>query len=73
MLEVQDDGVGFETVRGGQAPLSGTGILGMRERVARLHGEFQLNSKRGAGTSIRVTLPAPLPDLTERTEEEVRG
>lgn len=73
MLEVQDDGVGFETVRGGKAPLSGTGILGMRERVARLHGEFQLDSKRGAGTSIRVTLPAPLPDQTERTEEEVRG
>lgn len=73
LLDIKDDGVGFEAARGGKLPWSGTGILGMRERVARLHGEFQLDSKRGGGTRIHVSLPAPLSDRTERTEEEVRG
>lgn len=73
MLEIGDDGVGFEAARGGKLSLSGAGILGMRERVSRLHGEFHLDSKRGAGTRIYVRLPAPLPPSgVDRTEEEVR-
>lgn len=53
-LVVADDGAGFEQ------PLArpGLGLLGMRERVAALGGEFALVTAPGRGTRIRITLPA---------------
>ncbi len=60
-LSIQDDGHGFVPERE-----KGLGLLGMEERVAHLHGSFQVQSTPGAGTSIRVELPfaeraAPVP------------
>ncbi len=57
-LRVSDDGVGFQPA----VPLpdprpGGMGLLGMRERVELLGGEFELRSAIGAGTTIRVRLP----------------
>lgn len=53
-LEIADDGVGFEleAVPGGHF-----GLLGMRERTQLLGGTFALDSRPGAGTRIRATLP----------------
>lgn len=55
LLEIADDGVGFRieesTHRGG------TGILGMRERVARLNGRIQMDTQPQLGTKVVVTLP----------------
>lgn len=51
-LTVQDDGHGFDAER-----TRGIGLLGMRERVARLHGSFDIDSSPGKGTRVTVILP----------------
>jgi signal transduction histidine kinase len=54
VLEVVDDGVGFEpVVRGG----CGDGLRGMRERAARLSGTLMVESAPGAGTRVRAEVP----------------
>ena len=53
-LSVQDDGKGFDP-----AQESGLGILGMQERVLRLGGAFEVNSRPGRGTIITFGLPLP--------------
>jgi len=54
-LRVTDDGVGFDP----KAPTSRRtfGLLGMRERVAALHGEMRLQSQAGQGCKLLVMLP----------------
>jgi PAS domain S-box-containing protein len=54
ILEVRDDGVGFDP---GTADITGLGLLGMRERVAMLSGTLVVESALNAGTRIKVTLP----------------
>jgi signal transduction histidine kinase len=51
---VEDNGIGFEPAmdRG-----TGLGLIGMRERVARLAGACTIDSAPGAGTRVTVTLP----------------
>jgi len=53
-LSVQDDGKGFDP-----AQERGLGILGMQERVRRLGGTFEVNSRPGRGTIITFQLPLP--------------
>lgn len=59
ILNVQDNGVGLDTRKVGYTANSkpGIGLLGMRERVVALKGEFEVVSERGRGTSIIVALP----------------
>lgn len=47
VVEVRDDGVG------GVAPL---GLTGLRDRVQSLHGDLEVTSASGAGTTIRAVL-----------------
>jgi signal transduction histidine kinase len=58
-LSVRDDGVGFaeERWRATLASPSGFGLLGMRERIADLGGHFEVVSRPGKGTDVRVRLP----------------
>ncbi len=58
-LEVQDDGVGMPP----PAQRRGLGLIGIRERVEALDGDFDLSTRPRAGTKISVTLPL------ERTAE----
>jgi signal transduction histidine kinase len=51
-LTVRDDGSGFDT----QAPSSGFGLTGMRERVSLAGGRLEISSS-DAGTTISATLP----------------
>ena len=51
MLCIEDDGKGFELTEV-LAEITSTGLTGMRERVALLGGEFQLESNIGAGTKL---------------------
>lgn len=54
VLDVRDDGVGFDTT----APLrSAYGLVGMRYRVEAEHGTLLVDAAPGRGTAIRVTLP----------------
>jgi signal transduction histidine kinase/CHASE3 domain sensor protein len=50
-VQVHDDGVGGAQFAGG------SGLVGLRDRVEALGGRISLQSKPGAGTSIRVVLP----------------
>jgi signal transduction histidine kinase len=50
-LEVTDDGVG------GAAPVAGSGLAGMQDRVAAQGGTLAVDSPAGAGTRIAVELP----------------
>ncbi len=56
---VEDDGKGFDAneILVGGAPESGVGVLGMRERVVILGGQFNIQSHRGRGTQISVEIP----------------
>jgi signal transduction histidine kinase len=55
---IQDDGVGFDAAavlahRGRR----GLGLLGMRERLDAIGGTFQIRSRKGRGTELRITIP----------------
>ena len=50
---VRDDGKGFEP----QERSAGFGLLGMRERLALVHGTLDVESAPGAGTTLRATVP----------------
>ena len=55
-LRVTDDGVGFDpkAINSGRRTF---GLLGMRERVAALHGEMRLQSQAGQGCKLLFMLP----------------
>jgi len=53
-LEVEDDGGGFPA-RNGDAVRTGTGLVGIRERVRALGGTLAIHS--GKGVRVRVVLP----------------
>src|SRR3954449_6074529 len=59
-LVVKDDGRGFDPIDA----TSGFGLMGMRERVALVHGTFEVDSIRDAGTTLRAVLP-----ISENTGE----
>ena len=52
-LDVKDDGRGMNV----SAPRSGLGLIGMRERVESLSGEFSLDAREGKGLSIMISVP----------------
>jgi signal transduction histidine kinase len=54
MMEVRDDGVGFDTTASFPGHL---GLHSMRERVSNLGGTFLVESTLGAGTRICVRIP----------------
>lgn len=58
-IAVRDDGCGFDlpSVLSNASRGASFGVLGMKERVALLHGQFKIKSEPGRGTSIRVFLP----------------
>lgn len=53
-LRIRDRGRGFDVA---SVPVSRTGLRGMRERVARLEGTFNVESGPGKGTCVSVSLP----------------
>jgi two-component system, NarL family, sensor histidine kinase DevS len=52
-VAVRDDGQGFESARGD----GGFGLVGMRERIALVHGELEVTSAPGEGTRIVARIP----------------
>ena len=53
-LTVEDDGIGIVS-----SAKSGMGLVGMRERVAALHGRMSLETREIKGTRLRATVPLP--------------
>ena len=60
VLEISDDGVGFDSQMYFRTPSRsvGLGLIGMRERVAHFGGVFRVTSRPGNGTRIFVSVPA---------------
>lgn len=54
-VEVRDDGVGSDSLPGN----AGLGVRSMRERARCLGGEFQILSRLGEGTRVRLAVPLP--------------
>jgi signal transduction histidine kinase len=59
LVDVQDDGVGFDADRGAGArdDGSGFGLRGLRERVEILGGSLAVESEKGSGTTIGFQVP----------------
>lgn len=59
VVEVEDDGVGFdpEEMRQPRESGQGLGLLGMRERLSLLGGTCVVESQPGAGTRVVIKLP----------------
>jgi PAS domain S-box-containing protein len=55
VLEVRDDGAGFDTA-GRRKPQS-LGLVGLRERAHLLKGEVRVTSAPGRGTTVRARIP----------------
>ncbi len=60
VLEISDDGVGFDAQAYSRTPSrsAGLGLIGMRERVAHFGGVFRITSRPRHGTRIFVSVPA---------------
>jgi len=55
LLNIEDDGKGFDPEL--TKTKKSFGILGMKERVASLNGNFELFTAPGSGTKIKISLP----------------
>jgi len=56
-ISVTDNGIGVTL--GQKKDLKSLGIVGMKERVARIGGDFNFLSERGKGTRIEIVIPVP--------------
>jgi len=59
IFTTQDDGIGFDIAAA--ATKRSFGILGMKERVLSLKGNFEMDSASGKGTTIKISIPLHLP------------
>lgn len=57
IIEVADDGVGFDPQAISQSETGGFGLFGLRERMTYLGGDFSIDSSPGHGTRSTIRLP----------------
>lgn len=55
-MEIHDDGIGFD--QSAESPHTHRGLRNMRQRTQHLGGSFDIESAPGAGTVLRVRMPA---------------
>ena len=60
-LQIKDDGIGFDLsiLKQQQLQHNSLGIIGMKERIKLLNGQFHISSYPGKGTQITVNIPLP--------------
>jgi two-component system sensor histidine kinase UhpB len=68
-LQVRDRGAGFDPKAAESR--NGLGLLSMEERVRLLQGTFELKSRAGGGTEVRVRMPLPVKDSSESAEGSI--
>jgi len=68
LLAIKDNGQGF-VVKKPQAGANGFGLLAMSDRALRLGGKVDINSRAGAGTELKMTIPANSRISTERNNQ----
>ncbi len=61
LLDVVDDGIGIPTGATEHSPENpcGYGLIGMRQRLARIGGTLTVESSPGTGTTVNATVPLP--------------
>ncbi len=66
VMIIEDDGNGFELESFDRASSPRLGLLGMRERLAAVHGSLEIETRPGEGTTliIRVALDDSAADLS---------
>jgi signal transduction histidine kinase len=68
-LEIADNGIGLDAENIANAASSGHfGLVGMKERIANLGGQFVLRSEPGTGVSIIVRIPSTIAYRTKNTQ-----
>ena len=65
-LTVEDDGAGFDPEVPAESNGSGLGLFGMRERLALVNGELEVESQKGKGTKIIACVPLARRQLRAR-------
>ena len=63
VLDILDDGVGFDARIESLSGSSRLGLVGIRERARILGGKLELTSESGQGTRVLVRAPWPLPSV----------
>ncbi|HEV2319954.1 MAG TPA: sensor histidine kinase [Verrucomicrobiae bacterium] len=58
VISITDNGSGFDT----SERSNGYGLLNLRNRLEHLHGQCELESSPGAGTTVSLQLPLPVPN-----------
>ena len=61
LFSVRDNGTGFDPETAPGSEQGHFGLLGIRERIDTMNGEFSLQSAPGTGTKATVRLPIPQP------------
>jgi signal transduction histidine kinase len=69
VLTVADDGHGYEP---GRAADGGLGLVNMRERARQLGGTFELDSRPGRGTTVRVAVPFRIREANPPEQPEAQ-
>jgi signal transduction histidine kinase len=62
-LMIEDDGGGFQDVASPETN-GGLGLLGMRERLALIGGELEIETSNGIGTTIYARIPIELERMS---------
>ena len=65
LMDVQDDGVGFDTTLTTNGTEGGFGLRAMRERIQQVDGKLLVESTPGEGTTLAVELPVKVLSKSE--------
>ncbi|MGW5250873.1 sensor histidine kinase [Streptomyces sp. NPDC004129] len=65
-VTIRNDGAAGPAARGGPSAAGGFGLMGMRERVAMLGGEFAAGPDQTGGFRVAASLPAPARSADRR-------
>ena len=77
-LDVRDDGAGFDPPESGptrrrEPGHAGFGLIAMRQRVARLAGQLEIESEPGEGTAVSASLSRRSPHRRSQSEPTRSG
>lgn len=67
-IQVEDNGVGFDSAAVPVEEELHYGLIGMRERAQRLGGELNIQSSAGSGTTVQLLLPGRIREATDRAK-----
>ncbi|MFQ5868397.1 MAG: GAF domain-containing protein [Candidatus Zixiibacteriota bacterium] len=72
-LEVKDDGIGIdaEKVLKSTDTRRGFGVFNIRERASLLGGKLEIQSDKGKGTTLLVTIPVPEGEPDEQSQSSI--